>query len=139
VGNVEDDGVAHAVTSDSTEIRWDPRSRVASVRYMAGANLTGADGPTLVDALTRWIGTSGEPFAVLADGTGLRGTNAEYRASASRFFRQHRDTAWIALINLGPVIHVVVEMFRIGTGIPLKTFADEAAARAWLRTKGIDA
>ena len=76
---------------------------------------------------------------VLADAKGLRGTSPEYRASASRFFRKHRDIAFIALINLGPVIHVVVEMFRVGTGIQLKTFADETTARAWLRSKGIAA
>jgi hypothetical protein len=125
------------VSSDSTEIRWDPRSRVASVRYTAGARLTGGDAPILVDALKRWIGTKGEPFAVLADAAGLDGTTAEYRANASRFFRLHRETARIALINLGPVIHVVVEMFRVGTGIQLKTFADETAARSWLKSKGI--
>jgi hypothetical protein len=128
-----------SVRSDSTEIHWDPEARIASVRYAAGASLTGPDGPVLVDALTRWIGGTGAPFAVLADGAGLRGTNAEYRANVSRFFRQHRQTARIALINLGPVIHVVVEMFRVGTGIQLKTFDDEAAARAWLRTKGVAA
>ena len=127
------------VTSPSTEIIWDSRSRVAFVRYTFGASLTGPDGPFLVDALASWIGADGEPFAVLADAKGLRGTNAEYRASASRFFRQHRDQAFIALINLGPVIHVVVEMFRVGTGIQLKTFPDEAAARSWLRAKGIAA
>jgi hypothetical protein len=89
--------------------------------------------------LTGWVGATGEPFAVLADAAGLGGTDGEYRAEASRFFRPHRDHAFIALINVGPVIHVVVEMFRVGTGIQLKTFADEAAARSWLRTKGIDA
>ena len=47
--------------------------------------------------------------------------------------------AFIALINSGPVIHVVVEMFRVATGIPLKTFADETAARSWLRTNGVAA
>jgi hypothetical protein len=40
---------------------------------------------------------------------------------------------------MGPVIHIVVEMFRMGTGIQLKTFAGDAAARSWLRTKGIAA
>lgn len=128
-----------SVTSRSTQITWHIPSRVAFVRYTSGVSLTGSDGPFLVDALTGWIGTAGEPFAVLADAKGLYGTNAEYRASASRFFRQHRDRAFIALINLGPVIHVVVEMFRVGTGIQLKTFADEAAARSWLRAKGIAA
>jgi hypothetical protein len=131
--------VGDAVASDTTQIRWDPRSRVALVHYTSGATLTGPDGPFLVNALAAWIGRDGLPFAVLADAEGLGGTNAEYRASVSRFFRQHRGTAYIALINLGPVIHVVVEMFRIGTGIQLKTFGDEAACRVWFRTKGIAA
>jgi len=127
------------VTNGSMEIRWDLPSRIAFVRYVPGAVLTAADGAVLVDALSAWIGTTGEAFAVLADGKGLRGTSAPYRAHVSRFFRQHRDTARIALINLGPVIHVVVELFRVGTGIQLKTFANEAAARDWLRGKGIAA
>jgi hypothetical protein len=127
------------VTSDSTTITWHPGSRVAVVRYTAGASLVAADGAFLADALTGWIGTEGKPFAVLADGTGLRGTDAEYRASAHGFFRRHRSTSCIALIHLGPVIRIVVEMFRLGTGIQLKEFASEDAARAWLRTKGIAA
>jgi hypothetical protein len=129
----------NTVASASTEIAWHAPSRVAMVRYASGATLTGTDGTFLVDALARWIGKNGEPFAVLADAAGLRGTDAAYRAQASHFFRQHRATAFVALINLGPVIHVVVEMFRVGTGIQLKTFAAEAAARTWLRTKGIAA
>jgi hypothetical protein len=129
----------NTVASASTEIAWHAPSRVAMVRYAPGTNLTSTDGEFLVDALARWVSDNGEPFAVLADGTGLRGTNAAYRAKASHFFRRHRATAFIALINLGPVIHVVVEMFRVGTGIQLKTFAAEAAARTWLRTKGIAA
>jgi hypothetical protein len=126
-------------TNDCTSIVWDPLSRIAFVRYSRGALLANTDGTFLVDTLTGWIGPNPEPFAVLADGEGLGGTDAEYRATASRFFRQHRDHAFIALINLGPVIHVVVEMFRVGTGIQLKTFSDEAAARSWLRTNGIAA
>jgi hypothetical protein len=129
----------NTVASASTEISWHAPSRVAMVRYAPGSSLTSADGTFLVDALGRWIGENGEPFAVLADGTGLRGTDATYRAKASRFFRQHRASAFIALINLGPVIHIVVEMFRVGTGIQLKTFPGEAAARTWLRTMGIPA
>jgi hypothetical protein len=129
----------NAATSDSTRIVWDAPSRIAFVRYSRDAVLTNKDGTFLVDALLGWIGPDGEPFAVLADAEGLGGTDAEYRATASRFFRQHRDRVFIALFNVGPVIHVVVEMFRVGTGIPLKTFPGEAAARSWLRTKGIAA
>ncbi len=123
--------------SAAAEIRWDPASRVASVLYTPGAALMTADGAFLVDALTRWIGTDGTPFAVLANAKGLRGTDGPYRSHVGKFFRGHRHTAFIALTNVGPVIHVVVEMFRIGTGIQLKTFSDEGAARSWLRSKGI--
>jgi hypothetical protein len=109
------------------------------VRYVPGTALGSKDGDFLADALSGWIGGGGEPFAVFADAAGLHATDAAYRAKASGFFRQHRDTAFIALINLGPVIRVVVELFRVGTGIQLKTFADEAGARSWFRTKGIAA
>jgi hypothetical protein len=127
------------VTSPSTEITWSPEERLARVRYTAGTHLTSDDGDFLVEALRDWIGSKDEPFGVYADAAGLRGTDAKYRARASGFFRQHRDAAFVALINLGPVIHVVVELFRVGTGIQLKTFASEAAARSWLRAKGIAA
>jgi len=125
------------VKSPSTEIAWSPETRLAAVSYTSGITLESDDGDFLIEALAGWIGTNGEPFAVFADAAGLRGTDPAYRAKASGFFRQHRHTAYIALINLGPVIHVVVELFRVGTGIQLKTFASEAAAHSWLRTKGI--
>lgn len=125
------------VTNGSTEITWSPEARVAGVRYTPGVTLGNEDGDFLVDALNGWIGKEGERFAILADAAGLHGTDAAYRARAGGFFRQHRATAFIALINLGPVIHVVVELFRVGTGIQLKTFASELAARSWLRTKSI--
>lgn len=127
------------VACPSTEIAWDRDQRVANVRYTKGATLRSPDGDFLAQSLAGWIGDRNEPFAVLADAAGLLGTDAEYRAKASAFFRQHRDRAFVALINLGPVIHMVVELFRVGTGIQLKTFANEAAARVWLRSKGIAA
>ncbi len=128
-----------SVTSYSTTIHCNTQTREAVVRYAAGAALASTDGAFLIDALTSWIGEDGLPFAVLAFATGLRATNAEYRANVGRFFRAHRDRACIAILNAGPVIHIIVEMFRIGTGIQLKGFGDEVAARAWFRTKGIAA
>jgi hypothetical protein len=125
--------------SPSTQIRWDATSRVAFVHYSPGAVLKSSDGTFLAETLTGWIARDREPFGVLADADALGGTDAEYRAKASRFFREHRGRAFIALIHVGPLIHIVVEMFRVGTGIPLKTFPDEITARAWLRTKGIAA
>jgi hypothetical protein len=130
---------SEAARNSTTEIGWEAAPRLARVRYMDGASLSDADGSFLVDTLTGWIGTDGAPFGVLADGRGLKSTNAEYRARASRFFHQHRGVAFIALINVSPVTYVVVEMFRVGTGVQLKSCGDEASARAWLRAKGIAA
>lgn len=129
----------NVVTNASTEITWHASSRVALIRYATDASLTTVDGTFLVDALTSWVGAENMPFAVLADAKGLRGTDGSYRALAGSFFRKHRDTAFVALINQGPVIHIVVEMFRIATGIQLKTFGSETDARAWLQHQGIAA
>jgi hypothetical protein len=129
----------HNIVTQTMELVWCPESRLALVRYAPDVTLTRSDGAVLVDALTGWIAGSGAPFGVLADAAGVSATDAEYRARASRFFWQHRDDAFIALFNVGPVIRVVVEMFRVGTGVPLKTFLDERAARAWLRGEGIAA
>ena len=128
-----------AVANDSAEIRWNADSRIAHVRYSTGSKLVAADGPFLVDTLTAWIGTRGEPFAVLADAAGLRSTDAEYRASVSGFFKRHRASAYVALLDAAPLIQVVVDLFRVGTGVQLKSFSSEEGARAWLRDKGIRA
>lgn len=93
--------------------------------------MTAKDGLFLTSALAGWIKDDGA-FGVLADAKGLKGTDGEYRAIASSFFRQHRSRAAIALINMGSVIAVLVEMFRIGTRIRLKAFSNEADARVWL-------
>ena len=125
------------VTNESSEITWNPESRLALVRYTEGANLREEDGTLLVNSLTEWIGAEGEPFGILADAKGLRGTDPEYRAKTGAFFKRHREVAYIALIHMGPVIRIVTDMFRIGTGVQLKGFADEAGARSWLRNLGI--
>ena len=127
------------VTAGAMEITWHAESRLAVARFTSEVSLTGQHGTAMADALGRWIGTSVEPFALLADAERVTGTNGDYRAATGRFFGDHREAARIALIHLGPVIRVVAEMFRIGIRLQLKTFADEAAARAWLRTQGIAA
>jgi hypothetical protein len=109
------------------------------IRYLPDTHLVGEDGRVLIESLTGWIGTEGRPFAILADAKGVQGTDADYRSKMGAFFKGHRRTASIALVNMGPVIRIVTEMIRIGTGIELKAFADDAAARGWLRSRGIAA
>ena len=122
------------VARGSVEIEWCAQSRVAIVRYAPDTSLTAPDGKFLVDSLNGWIGSEGEPLAVLAFAGEVRDTDAGYRAIASGFFRQHRATVRLALVDAGAIVTVVSEMFRVATGIQLKGFKDEGAARAWLAT-----
>jgi hypothetical protein len=127
------------LTSGPIDINWHPGSRLAVIHYAPDTRLVGEDGTVLVDSLTRWIGGEGKPFGVLADAAGVRGTNAEYRSVMGVFFKDHRDSAYVALTNMGSVVRIVTEMLRIGTGVQLKAFANESKARAWLGSHGIAA
>jgi len=123
----------------SLQITSHPESHLVVIRFVTDTSLTGEHGAALVDAMKAVVGAAGERFALLADCKGAYGTDAAYRAATGEFFGHHRDTARIALFNLGPVIRVVAEMFRVGIGLHLKTFSDDGAARAWLRKEGIRA
>jgi hypothetical protein len=118
---------------------WDPEARLASIRFERETHATGRDATVLVDALTTWIGTEGRPFGLLGDGSNLSGLDAEYRSVWGHFLRRHRADSFTAFFNMGPVVRIAAEMFRIGTGLQLKAFATEDEARAWLRRMGIPA
>lgn len=121
------------------EITVDPEFRLAVARFGPDTNLTGEHGQGIVDAMKLLVGEKGQCFALLADAAGVCGTDADYRATTGKFFGQHRGTLRIALFNLSPIIRIVAEMLRIGIGVQMKTFPDEAAARSWLREQGIRA
>jgi hypothetical protein len=127
------------VTVGTIRMTWDPGSRLAVIRFERDTHATGRDAAVLVDALSRWIGTDRRPFGLLGDGSRLSGLDAEYRSVWGRFLRHHREDSYAAFFGMGPVIRIAAEMFRIGTGLQLKAFADEDKARAWLRQVGIDA
>jgi hypothetical protein len=127
------------VANASMEMTWHPNSRLAVLQFAPGIHLGAKEGALLVDTLAGWIATDGKAFGLLADTKGVRGAASEYRVKTRDFFKLHRDSVHVAVTGMGPVIRVVSEMFRIGTGIQLKGFADEASARAWLRDKGIAA
>lgn len=121
------------------EMTWDPDSRLATIRFVRDTRATGKDAVVLVDALTGWIGTEGRPFGLLGDGGKLSGLDAEYRSVWGSFLRQHRDDSHTAFFNMNAIVRIAAEMFRIGTGLHLKAFANEGDARAWLRVNGIGA
>jgi hypothetical protein len=126
------------IATRSIEMTWDPDARVAELRFERETHANGQHAKVLVDALARWIGDRTR-FGLLGDGSNLAGVDAEYRAVWGNFLRQHRDDCYVAFYNMGLVIRIAAEMFRLGTGIRLKAFANEADARAWLRQMGIAA
>lgn len=125
--------------TDHTALCWDAEARLAILSFKPDARATGEDAAALVEALAGWIGTDHQPFGFLGDGRRVLSVDAGFRAVWSTFFRQHRADSHAALFGMSPVIRITAEMFRLGTGAPLKAFADEAAARAWLRAAGVRA
>lgn len=114
-------------------------ARLSVLRFERETKATGRDAAVLVEAMTRWVGAERQPFGLLGDGGKLSGLDAEYRSAWRQFLGQHRDEAYVAFFNMGPVIRIAAEMFRIGTRLHLKAFAEESEARDWLRGMGIPA
>lgn len=127
------------VSTGPIEMTWDPDARLAMIRFTRDTQATGKDAVVLVDALRVWIGTDGKPFGLLGDGARLSGVDAEYRSAWGAFLRQHREDSHAAFFNMNAIVRIAAEMFRIGTGLRLKAFADEQSARTWLRENGIRA
>ncbi|MCI0346863.1 MAG: hypothetical protein L0221_15700 [Chloroflexi bacterium] len=127
------------VTTGPILMTWDPDARLATLSFARDTRARGSDGVILVQAISGWIGTDRRPFGLLGNGERLSGLDAEYRSAWGSFLRLHRDDAFVAFFNMNAVVRIAAEMFRIGTGLRLKAFADEARARAWLRGNGIPA
>lgn len=53
--------------------------------------------------------------------------------------KQHRKECYLVFFNVTPLMRIAVDMFRMGTGLQVKTHVDEREARARLRQKGIPA
>ncbi len=121
------------------EMIWDPTARVVEVRFTAETHGTGEDAAAMVTALQDWIGTDGQPFGLLGDGAGLTSLDAGWRSVWGNFLRQHQAECCVAFYNLGAVIRIAADLFRIGTGLRLKAFAHEDEARTWLGRMGIAA
>lgn len=133
------EGPHQTVESPGFAISLAVGGRVARVRGVAGASLSGDDAVALVGALRGWFSGDAEPFGVLADMRGVAGADAAYRRETLGFFRKERERAYVAAYHMGPVIRVIAEMFRLASGIELRAFAEEGRARSWLSAHGLEA
>lgn len=132
-------GCVKIASSGTIHMTWDSEARLAVIRFERDTHGSGTDAQVLVTALEDWIGAGSGPFGVLGDGGRLSSMDADFRAIWSRFLRRHRDDCYVAFFNQSPVVRISADMFRLGTGLQLKSFAREEQARAWLREMGISA
>lgn len=127
------------MTSGTIQMTWDPEARLAVIRFERDTHGSGRDAQVLVPALEAWIGAESEPFGLLGDGGRLSSMDGDFRAAWSTFLRRHREDCYVAFFNQSAVVRISAEMFRLGTGLHLKSFALEEQARAWLREMRISA
>ena len=131
-------GEMERVESGGIELVWDAGTRLCVMRQ-PDVRATGHHAEYLIGVMARWVGAGGEPFGLLVDVDRRAAVDAGWRSSWSAFFRQHRQHSYIAIFKMGPLVRIAAEMFRIATGVHLKTFTDESSARTWLREMGIAA
>lgn len=125
------------LNTGAIQLTWDPATRLALIRFERDTKATGRDAQALVAALERFVASEPKPFGLLGDGGRLSSMDADFRATWSRFLREHRDDCYVAFFNQSAIVRISAEMFRLGTGLRLKSFAGEDEARAWLREMGI--
>ena len=124
------------IRSGCVEMQWNPETRLCFVRYHDGPKATSEDGRNLVATITGWVGPQPRPFAMLVDGGKIQGGQPGYRGVMGAFFKIHKAHVAFAIFDLGPIVRIASEMFALGAGLNLKTFATEDLAREWLRKEG---
>ena len=124
------------IVTRSFILTWDPGLRLAVSQNTSGETPSSDDAEKMREAISRWSGDDGRPFAILVNALGRKTADAKYRAFWGDFFKTHKEHCYIAAYNVGPIVRVAAEMFSLGTGIHLKTFATETEARAWLGRHG---
>lgn len=127
------------VNVGAIRLTWDPASRLAVMRFSETTIGTGLAAVPLVNAMSRWVGSDSGLFGLLADTKNNPSVDAEWRATWGAFYKLHRDSAVMAVFNMGAMLRVAAELFRLAIGVNLKGFDKEEDARAWLRMHGISA
>ncbi len=137
-----DGGVALApdvVNVGAISLTWDPKTRLAVLRFSEPTVGTGPAAITLVKALEKWVGADARPFGLLADTKNNPSVDSHWRATWASFYKVHRKSGIMAVFNMGAVLRASAELFRLALGMNLKGFNREEDARAWLRAQGIQA
>jgi hypothetical protein len=118
------------LTTSSFVASWNPDRRFLDLLFST-PDVGGDDAEQLIRAVREWVGLE-QQFAVLVDCSVVRGVDSAYRRRSWEFLRFCRPRARIATYGAAPVLRVLIDMFRVGTGVELRSFPDTRAARAWL-------
>lgn len=125
-------------SANGMELSWWPAKGLIEMRFVeAQMRATGDDAKALTEQLERWTKSRTEGFGILVDCEQIVKSDPAWRAVLSAYFRTRKFPLWIAWFNASILVRVSVEMFTLATPrLHGRVFADEAAARAFLREGG---
>jgi hypothetical protein len=132
------EGAPAVVSVGPTELRWDPATRLAELRFTEPGSGGGAEAERLTTQLAQWVEQEGGSFRLLVDCAEMVDVDAAWRQTWGTYFQQVRDRAVVGWFNASARIRLVIIMFRKGTGVVGEAFETEAEARAYLE-QAVDA
>jgi hypothetical protein len=120
------------VRAGPTELRWDPATRLAELRFVEPGTGGGPEAESLTTQLGRWADEDGGHFRLLVDCSEMVDVDAAWRNIWGSFFQQERVRSTVGWFNASARIRLVIIMFRKGTGVVGEAFETEGEARAYL-------
>jgi hypothetical protein len=129
-------GTATVVRAGPTELRWDPDTRLAELRFVEPGTGGGDEAERLTSQLARWVDEDGGSFRLLVDCSEMVDVDAAWRQSWGTYFQEARDRAVVGWFNASARIRLVIIMFRKATGVVGEAFETEAEARDYLEQAG---
>lgn len=113
-------------------VRWSPRDRIVSFRYVDDRLLTGEAADAIIPVVAAWV-DDGRPYGILVDARGTTESNEAWRKRWAAFHQTHADRVRIATYHTGALIRGFLVIYSAWTRVPLRCFWHEREARAWLR------
>jgi hypothetical protein len=130
-------GAPTVVREGPTELRWDPTTRLAELRFVQAGTGGGVEAERLTAQLGRWVDEGeGGDFRLLVDCSEMVDVDAAWRQTWGTYFKQARDRAVVGWFNASARIRLVIVMFKKATGVVGEAFETEAEARDYLAQAG---
>lgn len=112
-------------------VTWAPEARVVSFTYDDDRALTGEAADVIIPVVARWVGDE-RPYGILVDASRTLEANEAWRRRWTAFHRSHARLVRIAIFKASPFIQGFLHLYSAWSGVALRCFPNEHAARQWL-------